>query len=219
MKYKVGDKVRIRSKEWIDAQEKDEDGDIGWFVQHMFPFAGRVATVIEIRDGGYRLNVDGADGHYTWEDQMFDPDYVPANEPLSAEDAARAMLDGDTLYDRDGREHRFNGDDFQWSTPSGCGRTVNCRDGLNGLFRRPVAPVKRKRLMTRWEVLDWANSEASRGWMVYRSRDMKPTSTSWWQVPQYYGYGTDFEYCWRARLLPDLSGIDESTIQQFTVEE
>jgi hypothetical protein len=41
MKYEVGDVVRIRSREWIDAQEKDEDGricrpDAPGFIKDMF---------------------------------------------------------------------------------------------------------------------------------------------------------------------------------------
>jgi hypothetical protein len=67
--------------------------------------------------------------------------------------------------------------------------------------------------MTRWEILAWANSEASRGWLV------RGEGSDTWYVPQFYTYTDDINGFQRARLLPDLSGIDEDTIQGFEVEE
>jgi hypothetical protein len=40
-----------------------------------------------------------------------------------------------------------------------------------------------------------------------------------WGQPQSRGYNYDLKNYVRARLLPDLSGVDESTIQGFEVEE
>jgi hypothetical protein len=85
------------------------------------------------------------------------------------------------------------------------------RDEDDGLRRH----VKHKRFMTRWEVLDWANSEASRGWVVC----IESKSDDFWEPPQCLGYNLDIKSYRRARLLPDLSGVDESTIQGFEVEE
>jgi hypothetical protein len=81
------------------------------------------------------------------------------------------------------------------------------------LYRRSFE--KRARDMTRWEVLDWANSEASRGWFV------KIRGSERWRVPQFYDYDYEFDASkyQRAQLLPDKSGVDESTIQGFEVEE
>jgi hypothetical protein len=66
--------------------------------------------------------------------------------------------------------------------------------------------------MTRWEVLNWIISEASRGWVV---RD----SSYAWVPPQFHSYTVAISDYQRARLLPDLSGVDEDTIQGFEVEE
>jgi hypothetical protein len=65
---------------------------------------------------------------------MFDPrfHYRPEDKPLSAEEALRAMLDGDRLYDKDGVTHAFTDEEIN----------IFC----SGLYRRK--PVKRKRDMT-----------------------------------------------------------------------
>jgi len=76
VKYKVGDKVRIRSKEWIDAQPKSEDGAIELetndIVPRMFEYAGKTATITKINEVlcNYKLDID--DGHWSWTDEMFE---------------------------------------------------------------------------------------------------------------------------------------------------
>jgi hypothetical protein len=209
MKHKIGETVRIRSKEWIDAQGKSSRGDIDTFVKSMFKYAGRIACITDFSHGGYRLDVDNSE--WIWRDFMFDPDYKPDENPLSSKDAIIAMVrDGELLYDEDGKKYYFN----RFSNRVLCaeigklaGEPTNV---FTGLHRRPK---KRKRSMTRWETLDWANSEESRGWFV------KIRSSEMWRVPQFYEYDDDMSIFRRARLLPDLSGIDESTEQGFYVEE
>jgi hypothetical protein len=58
-----------------------------------------------------------------------------------------------------------------------------------------------------------ANSGKSRGWVV------KPENGGEWESPQFLGYNMEADRYQRARLLPDLSGVDESTIQGFEAEE
>jgi hypothetical protein len=158
-------------------------------------------------------SLDGKWRGVGFRDWMFDPDY--SKGPLSVEDAMRAMLDGEDLFDG-------NGCKWQWDAEHK--RFVSCdRNGipsewdiagliaLGGLCRS--AP-KRKRTMTFWEVLAWASSADSFGWVVRKS------DNGYWSPPQYYRYHSiTLEDYQRARLLPDLSGIDESTIQGFEVEE
>jgi hypothetical protein len=220
MKYKVGDAVRIRSKEWFDAQEKDEDGYIKkdglLFVPNMLRYAGQIARITRVSQrGNFNLDInDGSDGstEYAWAEWMFDPDYNPSKEPLSAKDAIEAMLAGETLYDGEGREWRWDESKCSFKSLG----TGNVMWIFKGLYRRPV---KHKRLMTRWEILGWINSEESRGWVITLSASM-PTAKSGWHSPQFIDYASnDIEHYWRARLLPDLSGIDESTIQGFEVED
>ena len=71
--------------------------------------------------------------------------------------------------------------------------------------------------MTQLEVMDWAASEKSHGWLV-RSEPCEATDC-FWHPPQYHSYDGNLASYQRARLLPDLSGIDKSTIQGFEAEE
>jgi hypothetical protein len=201
MKHKVGDTVRIRSKEWMDAQGKDSDGDIiimgNCLSRHVIEYAGQTAriTYVDVEDKICKLNID--DGCYWWQDWVFDPDYSD-DGPLDAEYAIRAMLDGETLYDKEGNPRKFTDAEIE---------------SFMSLSR---SPPKRKRPMTRWEVLDWTNSEASRGWVVsHIAADM----VLGWRPPQFFSYENDIVQYWRARLRPDLSGVDEDTIQGFEAEE
>jgi hypothetical protein len=159
-------------------------------------FAGKLAKITGAFNGIYRIDVDNQG--FNWQDWMFDPDYL-GDGPLEAEDAVRAMLDGETLYDKEGKPRRFTDDEI---------------NTFYSLYRRPA---KHTRPMTRWEVFDWANSEASRGWVVRIIYDSG--SKNEWHLPQYIGYGSYIKSYQRARLLPDLSGVDEDTIQGFEVEE
>jgi hypothetical protein len=175
----------------------------------MLRYAGKIAKIERLTTAGYfRLDRDIG---YDWADWMFDPDYDPTREPLPAKDAAQAMLDGETLYDKDGKERLW--DEFNCSFNSY--GTNDVMSTFDGLYRRPV---KRKRPMNRYEILDWANSDKSRGWVICNS-NTKPTSEFRWYCPQYLDYACGSENYWKARFLPDLSEIDESTIQQFLVEE
>jgi hypothetical protein len=70
--------------------------------------------------------------------------------------------------------------------------------------------------MTSGECLDWRRGKDSWGWMV-RFRE-KGAEWEEWDFPSQFAYDfSEFEYQ-RAKLLPDFSGIDESTIQGFKVE-
>jgi hypothetical protein len=219
MKYKVGDKVRIQSQEWIDVQERDKHGNISLsvgrkqrfsFIAEMEEYAGKEArilrTVSNATDGWYKLDIDNR--FYNWQDWMFDPGYRD-DEPLPAEDAIRAMMDGKTLYNEHGTRYWFTNGHFSWEAEDGCGgEQVKKFDGL--YCRLP----KRKRPMTRFEVLNWVSSEASHGWVVRKSDKEE------WYAPSFHVYPKEgIPALQRARILPDGSGIDESTIQGFEVEE
>jgi hypothetical protein len=154
---------------------------------------------------------------------MFDPDYRPEDEPLSAKDAILAMVDGgETLYDKSGNEYYWDKGDKRFYHRYLDTASLNAVVRFNDVYYRPA---RRKRPMTRWEILAWATSEESRGWLV-RSRFIGDVGF-WrqWDLPQRFSYDTCegmaddglFEYQ-RARMLPDNSGIDESTIQGFEIE-
>ena len=73
MKYKVGDKVKIRSLDWYNANKtKGNDVYLGGivFLQLMSKYCGKVATIVYAHSYGYSLDIDG--GHYDWVDEMFE---------------------------------------------------------------------------------------------------------------------------------------------------
>ena len=74
--YKVGDKVRIKSKEWFDSQPKDRDGDIPspnekglYFTAKMSNFCSEVFTIESIDDFCIYLE----ENNEGWKPWMFDP--------------------------------------------------------------------------------------------------------------------------------------------------
>jgi hypothetical protein len=98
MKYKVGGKVQVKSKEWIDAQLKDESKSIGdaatevCLVESMFKYAGQKATIKQVIENfsfdgrkysAYRLDID--DQHWNWTDTMLED----AHEEDSVQEDAR----------------------------------------------------------------------------------------------------------------------------------
>jgi hypothetical protein len=150
-KYKAGDTVRVRSQEWMDAQEKDGSGNIFTYNRcimnsDMQKHAGEVGVIERVSDYGYILK----GWHWLWMGWMFDPDFDSS---------------------------------------------------------------KSNRIMTRWEILAWACSDESRGWVVRYDDNFHD-----WSPPQYYNYADLPVRYQRARLLSDGSGIDEGTIQGFEVE-
>lgn len=73
---KAGDRVKIRSKEWIDEQNKDEldtfmAGKVA-MVEPMFQYAGREATITHVDD--YVLILDIDDGVWLWSEEMLEPE-------------------------------------------------------------------------------------------------------------------------------------------------
>ena len=71
---KAGDKVKIRSLEWIDAQNRDEFdtfmvGSIA-MVEPQFKYAGMEATII--RTNGEIIILDIDDGKWLWSNEMLE---------------------------------------------------------------------------------------------------------------------------------------------------
>jgi hypothetical protein len=214
LNYKVGDIVRIRSKKWIDAQYKDYDGSISLgerysFSVHMFKYAGETARIAEVLSDSYLLELN--DFEWKWQDWMFDPDYGRFKELLSIEDAIIAMVkDKETLYNKKGDlKYLWTGRSLISIDVATCTKTSFFGTLGDEFYRCPEKP---KRAWTRWEVLDWINSEESRGWVV-RKKGAKQ-----WYSPQFFCYDDGADGYERARILPDKSGIDESTVQGLESE-
>ena len=72
MKYKVGDKVRVKSLEWYDINCADRgftiDGVL--FDPDMSVFCGNVANVERVSSNFYKLDIDG--GSWCWYDWMLE---------------------------------------------------------------------------------------------------------------------------------------------------
>lgn len=68
MKYKVGDKVRIKSKEWWDAQPKSKYGDVYYnnyiFTKGMSAFCGMVAAIVRVQTSCNSYLLDSS--NYSW---------------------------------------------------------------------------------------------------------------------------------------------------------
>ena len=72
MKYKVGDKVRVKSLEWYDINYADGGFTIdgNWFDADMSVFCGKVANVKRVSHDFYQLDIDG--GEWCWYDWMLE---------------------------------------------------------------------------------------------------------------------------------------------------
>jgi hypothetical protein len=159
-----------------------------------------------VYENRYRIDLDN--GRHLWEEDEFDPGYRP-DDPLSPEDAIRAMLDGETLYDDAGRKCRWASEGKYFALTAPVWPKIWDIRELPVLYRRPK---NRKRIMDRLEIIAWVNSEKSLGWMAQ-------CGGSIWTFPRHFSYTGESEDYQRAHLLPDLSDVDPDTVQRFEVEE
>lgn len=75
MKYKVGDKVRIKPKEWYDENKNErgaisEDESFYSFVEPMGKYLGMEATITEVKGLAYSIDLDRNRNY--WYDWMFE---------------------------------------------------------------------------------------------------------------------------------------------------
>lgn len=101
MKYKVGDKVRIKPLCWYE-ENKDEDGyfyllDGGCFVHEMSKYCGMIATIDDVDDENDQYYIDIDSGKWVWIDEFFD-------DPLYIYEVLFSLNDGDRF--KTGSIHR-----------------------------------------------------------------------------------------------------------------
>lgn len=77
MKYKVGDKVKVRSDLRVGKSYGEHT-----FVHDMFKFMGKIVTIESVWERGYRIEEDA----YWWTDEMLEP-----VEEMSAEEATKIL--------------------------------------------------------------------------------------------------------------------------------
>ena len=88
MKYKVGDKVRVKSLEWYN-QNKDSDGNIYLndfgipFIKEMSVFCGRKAVIASIFGEEYKIDIDK--NRWYWKAWMLEDDLLNEADSDSAE--------------------------------------------------------------------------------------------------------------------------------------
>lgn len=74
MKYKVGDKVRVKSLEWYESMDKDPFGAVGGddikFIADMVRYCGKDAIVVGCYANSYELDID--EGDWSWYDWMLE---------------------------------------------------------------------------------------------------------------------------------------------------
>ena len=72
MKYKVGDKVKIKSLDWYN-DNRDYYGNVEcgfyYFIEEMTKYCGKILTISRIHNNGYDLQEDE---NFAWTDDMFD---------------------------------------------------------------------------------------------------------------------------------------------------
>lgn len=76
MKYKVGDKVKIKNLDWYNTNKSETDylycNNIV-FVQKMSEYCGKKATIVDRTDVSYKLDIDNK--FYYWTDDMFEENF------------------------------------------------------------------------------------------------------------------------------------------------
>lgn len=81
LKFKVGDKVRVRSLEWYNSAPKDKYGVVrlgyGWeFIQEMVQYCGKVLKISRINVNAYKVD----DIPYHWQDWMLEDEVITEEE-------------------------------------------------------------------------------------------------------------------------------------------
>ena len=90
MKYKVGDKVVIKSADWY-YNNRDEIGQVDCggtcFISSMITFCGQIVTISSVQPSleFYRIKEDG--GTFYWTDEMIEGIFSEENKPLTFGDS------------------------------------------------------------------------------------------------------------------------------------
>lgn len=92
MKYKVGDKVQIKSFDWYNENKDYGQGIIYFehsfdFTESMSKYCGQIATITHIIEkyDEYKINLD--QGYYAWTDKMFEGLVEEGSKPLTFGDS------------------------------------------------------------------------------------------------------------------------------------
>jgi len=125
MKYKVGDKVKVHTKEWFETNCRKnflgafehEDGN-NTFVSDMIKFCGQEITIkqVDFDNYNYNYNILEDDGQWYWQDWMFEDMNNNTNtiyNPNIVEDFAKLVgieLDEEFYDNRSNCRYKFTAD-------------------------------------------------------------------------------------------------------------
>ena len=122
MKYKVGDKVRVKSLDWYN-ENKDEFGNVGYFTSKMTQFCGQIVIVSEKTSHFYRMeNID----FFLWTDEMIEckveeeAKFGTASNPTGIKSNANCLTRErvDELATKIDKELP-SGNPYEWECPEG----------------------------------------------------------------------------------------------------
>jgi hypothetical protein len=114
MKYKVGDKVKVR-EDLIKINEKE---NVRWYiVQEMIEYEGKQATITRVTTTFYDLDIDNSE--FNWSDAMLEPVEEDFNKNLKIpvsfmevlETDKRVIINNSIIY-KVYRKHKENEDDI-----------------------------------------------------------------------------------------------------------
>lgn len=103
MRYKIGDKVRIKSNLIVDKTYKDENGVESVFVaRSMLSYQNKNATIIGISEDetGYKIDLDGAT--WLWVYTMFEEDALSDGYLVKLKNGKFCIYKNKTFYGKDG---------------------------------------------------------------------------------------------------------------------
>ena len=73
-KYRIGDYVRVNSREWYDSLEKKHPGDVcvghSFFTKKMSQYCDKIVQIVHEYGGQYEINSNKVKG-LVWTDNMF----------------------------------------------------------------------------------------------------------------------------------------------------
>ena len=116
MKYKVGDKVRIKSIDWYNKNKTSEFGDIDCgampFMNYMVEFCNSIVTISNVnsKDEFYDIEEDHASNG--WTDEMIEglaeeiPKFKP-NDIVDTNDNLYGYITDDIKYDEDKKSFKY----------------------------------------------------------------------------------------------------------------
>ena len=103
MKYKIGDKVRIKSDLIVGKTYKGEDGmDSCYVVQNMLKYQKQTATIIRVLGNGRGYKIDLDNGSCVWTYEMLEDSFLSDGYLVKLKNGKFCIYKNKTFYGKDG---------------------------------------------------------------------------------------------------------------------